>query len=461
MVPISNRGYSLEPESCDLSALRYAGPKVESLGEFPVRGSLTQPRISTISKPLHRELSAREAVLLTFCDPLPEQCSRLFNLSTKEWRGLLYWLDFSGLALYFLDRLAELDLCDLLPPAVFTRLQLNLIDNTERTRSMISESIAIQQEFQEARLLYANLKGLSLWPSSVPKSELRSQFDLDFLVGEQGAADARVILERRGYRLYAISGRSWEFKLNEKPGLSLKDLYKNLRSYGVELHIEPSIGSSSSPLGRLETRELHGMNMPVLSPVDLLLGQGLHVYKHICGEFSRVSHLLEFRRHVLARRDDGAFWDRLQWTARENPRASLGLGAVTFLISHLMTDFAPDALTGWTVRRLPHTVRLWLEVYGHRIVLGSYPGTKLYLLLQRELESGGIPVKRSFRQALLPSRLPPPVIRAFPNESISVRCSRYRMQLELILLRLRFHIVEGLRYALESNRWQRMKRITQ
>ena len=91
---------------------------------------------------------------------------------------------------------------------------------------MIAESIAIQQEFQEARLSYAKLKGLSLWPSSVPRPELRSQFDLDFLVAEESAPEARKILEQRGYRLYVISGRSWEFKLNEKPGVSLKDLYK-------------------------------------------------------------------------------------------------------------------------------------------------------------------------------------------------------------------------------------------
>ena len=154
-----------------------------------------------------------------------------------------------------------------------------MIDNTRRTHGLITESIAIQREFQDAGLLYSNLKGLSLWPMSAPKPELRSQFDLDFLVAEQCAPQARSILERRGYRLYAISGRSWEFKLNERPGFSLKDLYRDLQSYAVELHIEPGARISSSSLSRLEWRELHGLNMPVLSPVDLLLGQGLHVYK--------------------------------------------------------------------------------------------------------------------------------------------------------------------------------------
>ncbi len=423
---------------------------------------LSFPRsITIVSKPLHGEQLTRLAVLLTFCDPLPEQCLQMLALSCKEWSKLLRWLDISGLALYFLNRLVELDLCDLLPPAVFTRLNLNLIDNAERTRGMISESIAIQAEFQRSGLSYAILKGLSLWPSSVPEPELRLQFDLDFLVGQRSAREARRILEHRGYRLYAVCGSSWEFKLNEQPGVSLKDIYKHMRSYAVELHVEPNVPFGLSSLDRLKWRELYDSSMPVLSPIDLFLGQGLHAYKHICDEFSRTSHLLEFRRHVLSRRNDKEFWTELEWASKDNPQASIGLGVVTLVITHVMGDFAPDALTRWTVERLSAPVRLWVQMYGRRAVLGSYPGSKLYLLLQSELDKTGISGKRPVRQSLLPSRLPPMVIRAFPNERLSIRLRRYSMQLQLIFGRMRFHIVEGLRFSLESRRWRRIKRLAQ
>jgi hypothetical protein len=222
------------------------------------------------------------------------------------------------------------------------------------------------------------------------------------------------------------------------------------------LHIEASVPGRPSLLERVDRRELHGAVMPVLSPVDLFLGQGLHVYKHVCSEFSRTAHLLEFRRHVLARRNDNAFWSDLQSIATENPRASLGLGVVTLLLTSVMGDFAPEGLTNWTVRRLPASARLWVELYGHRAVIGRFPGSKLYLLLQQELEAAGVPARRSLRQALLPSRLPPPVIRAFPNESLSVRLGRYRMQIHFVLSRLRFHIVEGIRYRWELRRWRRL-----
>lgn len=406
------------------------------------------------SNRLSRQQLTREAVLLSFRDPLPEQCSRLRNLSEKEWQKLLNWLDISGLALYFLDRMMKLQLCNILLPGTLARLQQNLRDNIERTRGMIAESVAIQQEFQETHLSYATLKGFSLYPYSVPKPELRHQFDLDFLVAEKSILDARLVLERRGYRLYAISGRSWEFKINETPVVSMKDLYKDLPGRSLELHVEENLPGYPSLLDRIERREFHGILMPVLSPVDLFLGQGLHVYKHIYSEFSRAAHLLEFRRHVLARRDDDAFWNELQSTAEQRPRASLGLGVVTLLITRVMGDFAPKALTNWTVDRLPPSAKLWVERYGYRAVFGSFPGSKLYLLLQRELESAGVPAKRTLRQSLLPSRLPAALIRASAHETLAVRIRRHRLQLAFILSRLRFHIVEGLRYAWESYRWR-------
>jgi len=450
---LSGQGGSQEAEVSNLNTPSLLRRRIEPIWrQYATASALDSKRTST---QLRGEEILREGVLLTFRDPLPDQCSLLWNLSGREWRNLLRWLHISGLALYFLDRMVELRRCDVLPPSVLTGLQQNLSDNIRRTRGMIAESIAIQREFQEARLCYAKLKGLSLWPIAVPKMELRSQFDLDFLVAEEGAAEARRILERRGYRLYASNGRSWEYKINNTPGFALEDLYRDLPYRSVELHVESPAPGRPSLLERREWRELCGIAMPVLSPVDLFLGHAIHAYKNVCSEFSRAAHLLEFRRHVLNRSDDNAFWNEVQRTAEGNLRACLALGVVTLLITRVIGDFAPEALTDWTFRRLPPAARLWVEIYGHRRVVDRFPGSKLYLLLPKELESAGVPAKRSLRQSLLPSRLPPAVIRALPNETLSVRIGRYWMQLGFIFLRLRFHIVEGVRYTWESRAWRR------
>jgi hypothetical protein len=168
--------------------------------------------------------------------------------------------------------------------------------------------------------------------------------------------------------------------------------------------------------------------------------------------------LLEFRRHVLARREDDAFWRELQSLAETHPRASLALGVVTLLITHVMGDFAPASLTRWIVDRLPDSARLWIQLYGRRSVFASFPGSKLYLLLQRALAPAGVPAKRTLRRALLPLRLPPPVSPASANDTFSVRLRRHRIQFRFVCFRMRFHVVEGTRYMWELFRWrQHMK----
>jgi hypothetical protein len=404
---------------------------------------------------LSSEQRLRRAVLLSFCDPVPVQCLQLREITEREWRRLLHWLDVSGLALYFLDRLVDLQLTHILPKSVLARLQQNMRDNTARTHGMIAESVGLQEGFQAGAVSYAVLKGFSLLPESVPRPELRHQFDLDFLISEDAIQVARAVIEREGYRLYAVSGKSWEFKKNEKIGISMDDLYKDTAGRTVELHLQARIAGIGSVLDRAVEREFYGIDMPALSPVDLFLNQGMHVYKHICGEFSRAAHLLEFYRHVLTRRRDDVFWAELRLRGEESHKTSVGLGIVTLLITSVMGEFAPPALTEWTVDRLSPAVRLWIKLYGCRAVFGDVPGSKLYLLLQRELEPLDQAASRPLWKVLVPRRLPPAVVLAKNGEDLSRRVRRYRMQLHFVLLRLRFHVVEGIRYGLESYRWKR------
>jgi hypothetical protein len=411
---------------------------------------------------LRDEHLVREAVLLIFCDPLPQQCLRLPNLSRRQWQKLLRWLDLSGLALYFFDRVVALQLADIVPAPVLASLEQRLLQNTQRTHSMTAESIAIQHEFQRAGLRYTILKGLSLWPHSVPRSELRLQFDLDYLVDDENLQDARDILVRLGYRPSPSNERGWKFIRNERPALTLKDVYRDTGSWAVELHDVSGRAGHLSPLLRLEWRELCGLSMPTLSPVDVFLRQGLHAYKDVCSQFFRLSLLIEFYRHVLFRRDDDAFWEALHREAHENPYAALGLGVVILLITQVMGEFAPEALTHWTVDRLPRPARLWVLTYGRQIVLGSFPGSKLYRLLKRELEADVYSAKHS----LSLSSPQTPMMVDFPVETFSVRLIRfvrlmqYRMQPDLIPSRLRFYWIEGLRLAWETRRWRRMMKQT-
>jgi Uncharacterised nucleotidyltransferase len=447
MAGLSDRGLARRVEIRDLCTSSGLCPVPISTVSSPNRAESRSSRL------LSHELRIHEAVLSSFFDPASAQIEQLMKLSATEWKRLIYWLDVSGLALYLADRFVQLGVLDALPEPVVDDLQRRMKDNTQRTRGMVVESVAIQLNFQEAGLSYAVMKGFSLSPSSVPRPELRHQFDLDFLMAEKSAPQARRILERRGYRLYAISGRTWEFKINETPHGSIKDLYKDVPYRAVELHLEAETTGQASRLDRVRNRELFGIMMPVLSPVDLFLGQAMHVFKDVSSAFFRTAHLLEFYRHVVSRRDDNAFWHELRLRVGNDRRTCLGLGVVTYLMTSIMGNFAPEALTAWTVQALPPAVRLWVELYGRRTTFGKHPGTKLYLLLQKELEKAGVAGKRRVSNSLLPFRLPPIVIRGSSDETLSNRIARYRVQGRFIASRLRFHIVEGLRYAVESYRW--------
>lgn len=414
----------------------------------------------TVDRSASREQQLREAALLIFCEPASSECARLLKLSRADWNHLLHWLDTSGLALYFLDRVRELGLSGELHVDVIARLEQNLADSTKRINAMIKESTEIQHKFQNARLSYAMLKGFSLWPESVPNLALRSQLDLDFLVAEENAEEARQILEESGYHLHVRSGRSWEFKSNDGRTPTLKDLYKAGLSRSVELHLEGgrvSDTSDTSLLSHVVWRDLHGLLTPVLSPVDLFLGQGLHLFKHVCSELARTAHLIEFRRHVIARYDDLEFWKLLEKKTASDPNARMRLGLVIQLIGHVMGDFAPIALTAWTVDCLPVAAVDWVHYYGRRSVLATFPGTKLYLLLQAALEDAGVPSKRSLRQSLLPRRLPPAIAHGTAHETLWTRLRRNGRQLHFISFRLRFHVVAGLHYLLESARWRNLR----
>ncbi len=415
------------------------------------------PGDAAVHKPLSCDQRIREAVFLCFSESCPHQLALPHTLSDAEWRRLLHWLDTSGLALYFLDRMTQMEQRSLLPRFVIDRLERNLEENRQRTQGLIGESIELQRDFQAAGLSYAVLKGISLHPASVTRPELRHQFDIDFLVAESSAPAARQILERHGYTLYAISGKSWEFKKGQTPRVTAKDLYRDLPYRGVELHLEAYAPGLSARLHRSISREICGIKMPVLSPIDLFLGQALHTLKDIGSPFLRASHLLEFYRHVLTRSDDNVFWRELRIRAQKDRRACLAIGIATYLLTSVWGSFAPRSLTSWTMERLPPSIQLWLYLYGRSAIFQCPPGSKLHLLLQQELEIAGGALYKPMQASLLPSRLPPAVIQAAPGEAFSTRIARYRVQIRFLASRVLFHAIEGLRFAVESRRWRRLR----
>jgi len=401
-----------------------------------------------------------EAVIATFRDPVERSLERLAAFRYSEWARTYHWLDASGMALYFLQRIEALGIEGALPSATLARLRQNLADNRERTAAVFAEFTAVNQAFQQAGVRYCNLKGFTLIPESCPDPTLRCQLDLDFLVAGGDLKRCRELLTAAGYTLIAVTNSVWEFKAGASEVPGIEDHYKPKAQRSVELHFASPATAADSPfsdalLDRRTMRAWGGLTFPALSDGDQFVGQAMHIFVHLCSAHTRVAWLLEYQRHVSVRFDNRSFWDDVRERAQTHRHAFIAIGLATLLSSRIFGNRSPGQLNEWTLDLLPAPVRLWADHYGREALLTDFPGTKLYLLLRDELARGDGFWQREKRRSLLPIHRAPRIVRAESNDTLRKRLGRTAFQLRFSLFRFHFHVTQGLRYMVAAFLWKR------
>lgn len=417
--------------------------------------STSRKESTSRAAPVSAAPALHEAVASSFALDRDGVVARLGGFSEVEWSGALEWLDVSGTALYLADHLRLLGISRVLPPAIEEALAERLQRNRVRMQSLLEETSKLCSWFDEARIPYALLKGMTLAPDSVPDSALRSQVDLDYLVAMEHRDLAVHYVRRLGYRLHAESGSDLEFRAAGVELPNLASLYSAGAQRALELHMLPNSGDKRSRLTRRVRRSIQGVAVYALAPADILVHQALHLLKHLCGEYTRLSWVLEFRRHVVSRWNDFQFWREAAELAYEEVNGNLAMAMAFWLVRDLFGDLPMELPSQWQDAALPKPVRLWLELYGRQILLSDPRPTKLYALLRNEIPSA-TEEKRSVRAILFPRRLPFRVMDRRQRESVLQRLQRVAMEARFFVKRLQFHLLEGIRFGIEASRFKRV-----
>ncbi len=387
--------------------------------------------------------------------------SVLQSFPSREWKRALPWLDASGLALYFLNRIEKLDGGGMLPAVVLTRLRQNRKDNRARTSAFLDEMRVIHQSFEANGVEFALLKGYSLVPEYCPAPELRHQCDLDYLIAEDNLHRASSILHAMGYSRVRKAPGTHTFSRSTGDLPSRDNIYKAGLNYSVEVHAAlwenedvPGLERLPGVLGRRQTHQLSGLVFPTLAAEDRFIHQCTHVLSHVLQFWIRLAWLYEIATFLNQARTDVGFWRRVGSRIGGRVYIAKAVQLVTLLATTVFAGEAPP-IQGSDYPAL----RLWVNDYGRQWAMHDLPGSKLSLFLFPEFVDEE-QWRRLRRQRLFPLRRSHSATQLSASEprlSLGAQFAEFRYAGQ----RLAFHMRETWRYLREQPRWQQSLRAWQ
>jgi Uncharacterised nucleotidyltransferase len=411
------------------------------------------------------------------CEPEPD-LSRLDTLrrvtDDSQQRKLLRWLDQSGLALYFLDRLQQQNAAGRLPNKLRDALETRLTANRHRTANMLEEFRRVANAFRHFGVTFAAIKGLSLTPDFCPAHHLRHQADFDFLVSPDSIPQATRALESHGYIQQEVkpSGEITFATPQTHVPSAHDDIYAPPRHREIDLlpslHLDfhgVSISTPADQLARARTKTLDDLSFPALAADDMFALQMLHAFSHLLGSWVRLSWLFEISNFLHAHHQDDPLWHSVierQQSAQSSASTSAiahnrnAFGLILSLTQEIFPGSRPlpSPLHNWCIEPLPAPIRAWVHHFGRRFAHADLNGSKLSLFVHREFMAAD---RRAFNRYAL--RRIFPVGHRSSLGKVSITSPRAKLRVNALqrlhsMQRALFHFRELVSFPVEAIRWK-------
>jgi MFS family permease len=351
----------------------------------------------------------------------------LARLTDAEWRDALDFTDRSQLTLLLRNSPAR----DAMPPWAQERTDAAAARNLERLHRVEALYRALDTQLRDAGIQYLALKGLAHCPEFCATAGGRVQYDIDLYTPRESVYAARDAVMALGFEPLQSMER---FPTDHLPALIRKtgwewrgDFFDPEIPIAVEIHFQfwnqrlerlPAPGVEEFWPRRVR-REVAGVQMGALSPVDALGFASLHLLKHVVQGSARPSHICEVahflethaaydRPPALSRlhTDNAAFW--AEWRALHTPEL-LRLQAVVFRLARDWFGCHVGTVAEEEIERLPATTHRWFEEFAASPAQRIFHPAKHELWLHLSLLDSPWDALAVARRRLLPISLPGPV----------------------------------------------------
>lgn len=394
-------------------------------------------------------------------------CEKLRNTRQQDWEKLFLWLDDTGLTFYFLQKLKSTNSAGSVQPNALSRFQQDFAANQQRSDYLWHRFSFLNRAFQDAGVGYVVLKGFSHVPQFCSNAFFRHQGDLDYLVDEQSLPVAQRLLEETGYRIKPpISDQEFVYILPDvgepKRGQGYAPQF-----HAIELHLDiwdsdlnrlPMMEQMFS-VERASIHQVNGLSFPALNEEDAFLLQVLHTCRHLFTYWIRMSCLYEIGYFFTRTASDISLWNRVQERVGDNLALRELTVVVSEMVAQLFATAVPDVVRAWGKEVRP-PIRVWIDNYAqycafsdlpvHRFNL--LPRSKLILFLHQQFEELCAEKHLVRNQLIAPTRIGR--MRNAVTKDPFLLLSRKWWRRQRVFRRSTFHLLSGIRYAVEVPRWR-------